>query len=95
MTAMSNGGAKYVIPTKPLELILQRSTRGMLSQLTWPPSSLSCEWIAHLKGTTMGFNHRQPLKLSDLDHMDVLELTKGLLKEWDGIETPASFFVWR
>jgi hypothetical protein len=25
--------------------------------------------------------------------MDVTELTKGLLIEWDGIETPASFFA--
>jgi hypothetical protein len=48
----------------------------------------------------MGFNHHQPLKLinhlrsvrgGNLDHIDVTELTKSLLKEWDGIETPASF----
>lgn len=60
------------------------------------------EWLAQLKSTTMGFNHRKPLELidhlrsvggGDLDHMDVTELTKGLLKEWDGIETPASFFA--
>jgi hypothetical protein len=75
--AMLNSGAKYVTPTNPgaypatvdkndaiaCERQIAEHKMSAAEYETHLAIEFDPEWLAQLKSTTMGFNHRKPLEL--------------------------------